>query len=102
MKMNKLPLRRKLVFKSIKNMCRILLKKARCGGIGLFWLGWRDSNPRDAGVKVLCLTAWRQPNIRKICFRDLVKVPIAKTMGTLNYFVGWGVGFEPTVFRATI
>ncbi len=67
-----------------------------------FWLGWRDSNPRDAGVKVLCLTAWRQPNIRKICFRDLVKVPIAKTMGTLNYFVGWGVGFEPTVFRATI
>ena len=68
MKMNKLPLRRKLVFKSIKNMCRILLKKARCGSIGLFWLGWRDSNPRDAGVKVL----------------------------------GWGVGFEPTVFRATI
>ena len=28
------------------------------------WLGWRDSNPRDAGVKVLCLTAWRQPNIQ--------------------------------------
>ena len=27
------------------------------------WLGWRDSDPRDAGVKVLCLTAWRQPNI---------------------------------------
>ena len=30
----------------------------------LFWLGWRDSDPRDAGVKVLCLTAWRQPNIQ--------------------------------------
>ena len=27
------------------------------------WLGWRDSNPRDDGVKVRCLTAWRQPNI---------------------------------------
>ena len=24
-------------------------------------LGQRDSNPRDAGVKVLCLTAWRWP-----------------------------------------
>ncbi len=29
----------------------------------LFWLGWRDSNPRDDGVKVRCLTAWRQPNM---------------------------------------
>ena len=26
------------------------------------WLGWRDLNPRDAGVKVLCLTAWLQPS----------------------------------------
>ena len=24
------------------------------------WLSWRDSNPRDDGVKVRCLTAWRQ------------------------------------------
>ena len=28
------------------------------------WLGWRDSNPRDTGVKVLCLTAWRHPSIK--------------------------------------
>ena len=27
------------------------------------WLGWRDSNPRDDGVKVRCLTAWRQPSM---------------------------------------
>ena len=27
-----------------------------------FKLGQRDSNPRNAGVKVLCLTAWRWPN----------------------------------------
>ena len=26
-------------------------------------LGWSDSDWRDAAVKVLCLTAWRQPNI---------------------------------------
>ena len=30
----------------------------------LGWLGWRDSNPRDDGVKVRCLTAWRQPNMQ--------------------------------------
>ena len=28
--------------------------------LGQFWLSWRDSNPRDDGVKVRCLTAWRQ------------------------------------------
>ena len=37
-------------------------KRASTKVEALFWLGWRDSNPRDAGVKVLCLTAWRQPN----------------------------------------
>ena len=31
--------------------------------LDFFWLGWRDSNPRDDGVKVRCLTAWLQPNI---------------------------------------
>ncbi len=31
-----------------------------------FWLGWEDSNRRDARVKVWCLTTWLQPNI-KLC-----------------------------------
>ena len=29
-----------------------------------FWLGWMDSNHRNDGVKVRCLTAWRQPIVR--------------------------------------
>ena len=33
------------------------------------WLGWRDSNPRDDGVKVRCLTAWRQPNVQFLQLR---------------------------------
>ena len=27
------------------------------------WLGWLDSNQRNAGVKVPCLTAWLHPNM---------------------------------------
>gem|GEM_PF-5138889 len=30
---------------------------------GFIWLGWRDSNPRNGGVKVRCLTAWLHPKI---------------------------------------
>ena len=56
----------------------ILLKKGLCKTQSpFFWLGWRDSNPRGDGVKVRCLTAWRQPNIRYpksiTYFRPLVK-----------------------------
>ena len=56
----------------------ILLKKGLCKTQSpFFWLGWRDSNPRGDGVKVRCLTAWRQPNIRYpksiAYFRPLVK-----------------------------
>ena len=29
----------------------------------LDWLGWLDLNQRNDGVKVRCLTPWRQPNI---------------------------------------
>ena len=29
---------------------------------GRQWLGWRDSNARNDGVKVRCLTPWLQPN----------------------------------------
>ena len=33
---------------------------------GLFWLGWKDSNLRNDGVRVRCLTTWRHPNIGEI------------------------------------
>ena len=53
------------------------LREAETGRKHLTWLGWRDSNPRGDGVKVRCLTAWRQPNIRYpksiAYFRPLVK-----------------------------
>ena len=32
-----------------------------------FWLGWKDLNPRNDGVRVHCLTAWLHPNICFIC-----------------------------------
>ena len=28
-----------------------------------FWLGWKDLNPRNDGVRVHCLTAWLHPSI---------------------------------------
>ena len=55
-------------------------------GKGCFWLGWRDSDPRDAGVKVLCLTAWRRPNIL------IVKTPTAFNYGRINF--KWGGGWD--------
>ena len=39
-------------------------KKKTDFSICLFWLGWVDSNYRNARVKVWCLTAWLQPNIK--------------------------------------
>ena len=54
-----------------------------------FWLGRRDSNARDDGVKVRCLTAWRRPSIKGLIF----KVPTAEiTMGTLDSI--WGGGWD--------
>ena len=32
---------------------------------GRQWLGWRDSNARNDGVKVRCLTPWLQPNDKR-------------------------------------
>ena len=29
----------------------------------LCWLGWKDLNPRNNGVRVRCLTTWRHPNV---------------------------------------
>ena len=33
------------------------------------WLGWKDSNFRNDGVRVRCLTAWRHPKIAIACIR---------------------------------
>ena len=50
----------------------------RIAGITAFytvlnWLGWKDLNPRNGGVRVRCLTTWRHPNIRFCCYcRDNV------------------------------
>ena len=30
------------------------------------WLGWKDSNLRNDGVRVRCLTTWRHPNVCSI------------------------------------
>ena len=46
------------------------------------WLDWLDSNQRNAGIKILCLT-------------DLATVQCKLTMG-------WIDGFEPSASRATI
>ena len=37
------------------------------------WLGWKDLNPRNNGVRVRCLTTWRHPNISfcHLLFSDL-------------------------------
>ena len=36
-------------------------KNSRLGEFHV-WLGWRDLNPRNVGVRVRCLTAWLHPN----------------------------------------
>ncbi len=58
---------------------------------GPAWLGWLDSNQRNDGVKVRCLTAWLHPKIRENQERER---PAPDR-------VGWIVGFEPTVSSAT-
>ena len=57
-----------------------------------FWLGWMDSNHRDARVKVWCLTAWLQPNKGRY---------EKKALSLFFISVGWIIGFEPTASRAT-
>ena len=59
--------------RQVRTRCALILTKIKNRPIlkdeSVFWLGRRDSDPRDAGVKVLCLTAWRRPN------RVIVKTP---------------------------
>ena len=64
--------------------------KKHPSGCFFVWLGWMDSNHRNATVKVWCLTTWLQPNIKKKDF-----------LWKSFFLVGWVVGFEPTIFSAT-
>ena len=58
------------------------------------WLGWLDSNQRDDGVKVRCLTAWLHPSkISESVYRNVYRTKIK--------ILGWIVGFEPTLSGAT-
>ena len=64
--------------------------KEKGGVVGGWYLaGLAGFEPTDDGVKVRCLTAWRQPNIkRRKILRGEVKM-------------GWKIGFEPTISSAT-
>lgn len=55
------------------------------------WLGWQDSDLRNDGVKVRCLTTWLHPNIQLHA-----EYPRADHMQ-----MGWIIGFEPMTSRAT-
>ena len=50
----------------------------------IYKLGWRDSDPRNTGVKVLCLTAWRQPIIFLLCY--FLFLSICASIPLLNFF----------------
>ena len=53
----------------------------------IFWLGWQDSNLRNARIKIWCLT-------------DLAISPYYH-FPTKQKKMGWVVGFEPTYTGAT-
>ncbi len=56
-----------------------------------WWLGWLDSDQRDDGVKVRCLTTWRQPNIQLyLCPNNLFlfKANMKKRQEAFFYFNG--------------
>ena len=63
-----------------------------------------DSNHRNAGVKVLCLTAWRYPNVT---LQDTHICPIKSWVlfskwVAVYVFMGWMMRLELTISRATI
>lgn len=60
-------------FSGLNKLCRQNYKKRTAFYTVLNWLGWKDLNPRNGGVRVRCLTTWRHPNIRFCCYcRDNV------------------------------
>ena len=64
---------------------------------GRQWLGWRDSNARNDGVKVRCLTPWLQPNDKRAARQQFPAI-----LRHVLFHMGWKMGLEPTVSRATI
>ena len=62
---------------------------------GRQWLGWRDLNARNDGVKVRCLTPWLQPNDKRAARQLLLSCATC-------FYMGWKMGLEPTISRATI
>ena len=50
-----------MIFQQFKNN-KTKIKKLLDINQEAFWLGWLDSNQRNARVKVWCLTAWLHPN----------------------------------------
>ena len=43
-------------------LCRTYSTFGYCKLCSAFWLGRKDLNPRNGGVRVHCLTTWRRPN----------------------------------------
>ncbi len=60
-----------------------------------YWLGWLDSNQRDDGVKVRCLTAWLHPR------KNFLQHTNSHMLNENQKILGWIVGFEPTLSGAT-
>lgn len=71
-------------------------KKARkyelfktCNLTAQIWLGWKDLNPRNDGVRVHCLTAWLHPSLLFSCLllftsADLYSIPLYRK--NVNHF----------------
>ena len=59
------------------------------------WLGWLDSNQRNAGVKVPCLTTWLHPNMGG-------EPRAGADAPALSLSMGWVMGLEPTTPGTTI
>lgn len=65
--------------------------------------GMAGFEPTDKGVKVLCLTAWRHPNIEAENGKPARKMETNRTdRQTSKRKMGWIDGFEPSASRATI
>ena len=58
-------------------------------------MGWLDSNQRDDGVKVRCLTAWLHPR------KNFLQHTNSHMLNENQKILGWIVGFEPTLSGAT-
>ena len=63
--------------------------------------GMAGFEPTTAGVKVLCLTAWRHPKRKKI--REKVRsIHLSRSDFCPLILMGWMNGVEPSASRATI